>query len=490
MMTATLIASLSSRNFKFSFSPTVCLAVLSVVLSGCSAFPAKSNNKWSEFSGKVDAHGSLPVMHHEFNILPFVEMLEDAEGKATCIQKNQNNEFTTGSYQCATKKFYARTRLLPAFYQRLERNRIQERILAVSEDRCNAYKRYLRYDQSMSNFWLGFGSTVAGGLGALSGTLTAAKSFAAFGGVLSGISAEYNQDFYGNLFYSVITKAIDEQRRDAYRQIQTYGQGKSLSEYPVEAAIKDAIVYDGTCSAVSAMEYAEKAVQLVNDPGMDGMMRYLIKANQSRYILQNEVKDISDLKKAGITSTFENSRFGSQIGNKDKDEFHSQPTIQLELYKATHQTTKNILAAVGQQYAGDNTNKLAEWQKKDLTELARKIEEQRVQIFKAFETNLSQCSQSATDLYSNFMAAETQLQQADNDKITECTIKRDQAQNKVQQINMEISGLAQHFQALIDSLTKSALDSVSSNNNMTWNYTKLPKEIKFSDKSCEKFKPK
>ncbi len=153
--------------------PIICLAFASIVLSGCSAIPAKSNNNWSEFSNKVDAHGALPVMHHEFDMLPFVEMLEGVENSssATCIQKKPNGEFEPISYQCATKKFYDRTRILPESSQRLERNRIQERILAISEDRCNAYKRYLRYDQSMSNFWLGFGSTLAGGFGALSNSL-------------------------------------------------------------------------------------------------------------------------------------------------------------------------------------------------------------------------------------------------------------------------------------------------------------------------------
>ena len=409
-------------------------------------------------------------------------MLEDAEGGlATCTQKNQNGEFEPYSYQCATRKFYARTRLLPESYQRMERNRIQERILAISEDRCNAYKRYLRYDQSMSNFWLGFGSTLAGGLGALSSTLTAAKTFAAFGGVLSGISAEYNQDFYGNLFYSVITKAIDEQRRDAYRQIQTYGQNRSLTQYPVEAAIKDAILYDGTCSAVSAMEYAEKAVQLVNDPGMDGMMRYLVKANQSRFILQNGVKDISELKKAGITTTFENSRYGSQIGDKDDEEHNPQSIIQMQLNIANQQTTESIVEAIGQQYAGGDNNKLETWKNLNKKSLTSNIDTQLIAIITGFRESLLSCSIPATQLFSDYLATETALQQANDSKITGAQIKRDQAFNKLEQINVEINGIGQHFQTLIGSLTKAGVQSVSANPPiLPWDYKSLATDSKFA----------
>lgn len=472
-----LSATHSSRNPNRNFH-IIYLTVAVIAITGCSAIPSSSNKQWSEFTGKVDAHGALPVMHHEFNILPFVEMLEDSDnGNSTCFQKKPNGEVDPISYQCATKKFYARTRQLSEPYQRMERNRIQERILAVSEDRCNAYKRYLRYDQSMSDFWLGFGSTLAGGLGALSGTLPAAKTFAAFGGVLSGIKAEYNQDFYGNLFYSVITKAIDEQRKDAYRQIQTYGQSKSLTQYPVEAAIKDAILYDGTCSAVSAMEFAENAVQLVNDPGMDGMMRFLLKANQSRYILQNGIKDISELKQAGITTTFENSRYGNQIGSKD-DEHNPQSNIQMQLNIANQQTAENIVEAVAQMYAGNNTTKRSKWQNmsdEDKKGLSRKIATQLTEIISAFKENILLCAKPATELYSEYLTNEAALQHESGIKITEAQIKRDQASNKVEKINIEINGIGQHFQALIDSLTKAGVASVPDDNQansaqFSWQY--------------------
>lgn len=463
--------------------PAICLAVASVVLSGCSAIPAKSNNKWSEFSNKVDAHGALPVMHHEFDLLPFVEMLEGVENSATCIQRKSNGEFEPISYQCATKKFYDRTRPLPEPSQRLERNRIQEHILAISEDRCNAYKRYLRYDQSMSNFWLGFGSTLAGGFGALSNSLSAAKTFSAFGGVLSGINAEYNQAFYGNLFYSVITKAIDEQRRDAYRQIQTYGQSRSLSDYPLEAAIKDAILYDGTCSAVSAMEYAEKAVQLVNDPGMDGMMRYLLKANQSRYILQNNVKDINELKMAGVTSTFENSRFGSQIVNEDKTSPLS--IIQMELSIANQKTAKDIVEAASQPYEKGDKGKMENWKKMALP----KVNDQLTRLIQDFKAQIEQCLDPAATLYNDYVRAETQFQRASKNEITEAQIKRDQAQKKVEQVSIEIYGISQHFQTLIDDLAKSTSESASTESSPTWNYAGLSENSKFAKKSpCEIFK--
>ena len=248
-----------------------------------------------------------------------------------------------------------------------------------------------------------------------------------------------------------------------------------------EAAIKDAILYDGTCSAVSAMEYAEKAVQLVNDPGMDGMMRYLVKANQSRFILQNGVKDISELKKAGITTTFENSRYGSQIGDKDDEEHNPQSIIQMQLNIANQQTTESIVEAIGQQYAGGDNNKLETWKNLNKKSLTSNIDTQLIAIITGFRESLLSCSIPATQLFSDYLATETALQQANDSKITGAQIKRDQAFNKLEQINVEINGIGQHFQTLIGSLTKAGVQSVSANPPiLSWDYKSLATDSKFA----------
>ncbi len=425
-------------------------------------------------------------------------MLAGAKASDCDGERNTKREYPNhngADYQCAIDRFYERTRLLPEATQRLERNRIQERILAVSEDRCNAYKRYLRYDQSMSNFWMGAGATLAGGLGALSPTLTAAKTYAATGGILSGFSAEYNQDFYGNLFYSVITKAIDEQRRDAYRQIQAYGQGKNLIDYPVEAAIKDAILYDGTCSAVSAMEYAEKAVQLVNDPGMDSMMRYFVKANQSRYILQNGIKDISELKNAGITTTFENSRFGSQIGSKDKPDPLANINSQLEA--AGQQTAQKIVENIGQRYAANDEDKKKAWaNRNDKEKLTGQITAQLGKILEEHSKSMLLCAAPAETLNHAYLKAQAQLSQTQDTKNlerAEAQVKREQALNGLEQVNIEVTTIARRFNDLLEELTDTVLDQVFSSKGdkndfvLDWGYDKLADNKKFSAAACAKF---
>lgn len=46
-------------------------------------------------------------------------------------------------------EFYSRVAGQSEAGKRMERNRVQERILPVAEDRCNAYKQYLCYDQKV-----------------------------------------------------------------------------------------------------------------------------------------------------------------------------------------------------------------------------------------------------------------------------------------------------------------------------------------------------
>lgn len=435
-------------------------------------------------------------MHDEFNELPFIEMLAGKERLKTKCPEEDGIKYSAPRYQCAIDQFYERTSTLGDQDKRLERNRIQEHVLAISDDRCNAYKRFLRYDQSMSRFWLGVGSTLAGGLGALASTLTAAKTFAATGGVLSGISAEYNQDFYGNLFYSVVSKAIDEQRRDAYRQIQTYGQSKNLTDYPVEAALKDAIAYDGMCSAVSAMQYAEKAVQLVNDPGMDGMMRFLVKANQTRVILQNSVTNADELKKFGV-STIEDARFGSRLNSQTQT--NPQATIQTQLEIANQLTVDEILIAFDRKYAKEaslNEANQKNWKEsKQRQKLANTIRERIKDIVDAFNETIYECSVPASKLHDQYLVSENALLTRGSDSYEpELQITRDQLRNKLEQLNSEVLGISSHLRSLLGDLSKAALQLVPKQQptpetkigELTWKYQD-EKVIKFDKQACQRY---
>ena len=455
------------RNLLPVLSATVCIAV-----AGCSSFTVQDEHGKSEFSGRVDAHGSLPAIHRTFDSLSFVKMLAggkasecDGESGSIRVYPNHNG----ADYQCAIDRFYERTTALNDAAQRLERNRIQEHILAVSEERCNAYKKYLRYDQGSTNFWMGSTATLAAALGAIAPGLAAAKTYSATAGVLTGINAEYNQAYFGNLFYTVIAKGIDERRRDAYREIQTYGQVKGLANYTMEAALKDAIVYDGMCSAVSAMEYAEKSIQLVNDPGIDSLNRILVKANQMHDIIEKKTTDLGQLQKSNdgkLATSTENIRFGTLLAFDDSND--PQHFIQTQVQHAALKVADfaPVMAEISRRLSGAGLNNLNA--KKDAeTKIKGKFITTDSDLYKAYLANLSACGTALPDKIKGLEDAKAELTRAltahDQMSIDTAKHKISQAQTKIGD-TLESAGFAtRHLDNLIEGFIAQTVTDIGGN---------------------------
>ena len=79
---------------------------------------------------------------------------------------------------------------------------------------------------------------------------------------------------FSNLTIDVITKAIDLRRDTIYKnilEIRDKGGGKEtapIAVYPVEAAVKDAIRYHGSCSFIAGLEEAGTSLEKIRDPGL------------------------------------------------------------------------------------------------------------------------------------------------------------------------------------------------------------------------------
>jgi len=340
----------------------------------------------------------------------------------------------------------------------MERNRVQERILSVAEDRCNAYKQYLRYDRADSNFWMGSAATVVGALGAITNSATTARSLSATAGALSGINAEYNQAYFGNLFYNVISKAIDERRREAYREIQEYGQKKDLADYPVEAAIKDAIVYDGMCSAVSAMEYAEQSVRLVNDPGLDRLNRVLVKVNQARTILEKKTIDLNELaqdREGNLVSTLENIRFGSRLGTKGDSPFNF---VQSRLKHANVKIADfaAILAEIRRSLSTGDAAKLdskkGTWEANIKTAFGTTFNKEDG-VYKSYQTNINTCIDAMKTPMNQMDNARADMAKAQVDKQEADSAKAkhelNQAQGDIDKLTESVDFVTRHLDKLV-----------------------------------------
>lgn len=154
---------------------------------------------------------------------------------------------------------------------KLERNRIQDRLILASNVLCDDYKNGLKHVQSGWNFRLGAASTIAGALGATAVGVQAAKNLAAVSGSLTGIRAEFNEDYFSQLASHVISRGITV-RRDSIIQRIVQTRDQDLDKYTLEGAISDAVTYHGACTLISGLEQASASVDSTKDTaGIDAL---------------------------------------------------------------------------------------------------------------------------------------------------------------------------------------------------------------------------
>lgn len=169
----------------------------------------------------------------------------------------------------------------------LARNGLQERLMAASQHRCNAFTANLQRTFSRNNFGLGVLTTLAGTAGALVSSTGAANNWSGAAAVFSGTRAEFNQDFMANLAAHVIVDGIEKRRKAVYDAIQSRGQGLSYASYSVEAAIKDAIYYHGQCTVIAGFQEASDAIKYANDPGLGAALDTATRVRAANLLFQN-----------------------------------------------------------------------------------------------------------------------------------------------------------------------------------------------------------
>lgn len=241
---------------------------------------------------------------------------------------------STRYLESATKYFNCMVRSSGDKQAMQARNALQERILAASAQRCNAFKGNLQRAYSRVNFNLGLANTIAGTAGALvSGS--AANYWSGASAIFSGARSEFNQDYMSGLAAFVITDGIDKFRRDAYKDIQQQGQNKPYADYPVEAAIKDALFYHGLCNVMSGFRAAHDAIKEVDNPGMNASVRMLAKLKVAQRIdkLGSETDLDKLLESAAKITAMDTLMAGSLLGSKSEPT--PRPDQQWDAWAAT-----------------------------------------------------------------------------------------------------------------------------------------------------------
>jgi hypothetical protein len=142
-------------------------------------------------------------------------------------------------------------------------------------------KPILNQFDSETGFFLGSLTTALAGAGAIVTPATAARVLAGTAGITSGINAEMTAKFFFQKTIQVLTNAFHVRRKKIYREIADR-QNKGINEYPVEAAVKDALEYHGACSLIAGLEEAALSVERAQNPGLEELENVVDKVDKIR----------------------------------------------------------------------------------------------------------------------------------------------------------------------------------------------------------------
>lgn len=141
-----------------------------------------------------------------------------------------------------------------------QRNELQDRIIAASNQKCGMYLRMLASSKAESQLtWSGLAVFLSCAAAVVTPVNTA-KALSAGSTVSNGILAQYNEAYFNNLAINVISSGITSQREGILLQINQK-KTDDLIEYPVNRAIADAVQYHSVCNIISGLETAAVATR-------------------------------------------------------------------------------------------------------------------------------------------------------------------------------------------------------------------------------------
>lgn len=316
---------------------------LGACASGTAMFtPSKLNRTSDDKDGsvqRIEFPGPDPMISRErIEPINLLFMLDPTGAARELYEKSggtkQWKEITIDEkYEWGFHAFYSPKNDLSDIKNR--RNRIQDRLVISSDQRCGIYKRVIHQVAADSSYWSGSVATVSGVLGSLLGG-NAARNLAAISGISSGIGAEFSQAYYSNLASNVITKGIEERRKSILGRIAA-AQKAEISGYTVQAAIKDAVFYDMQCSIIAGLEEAQDAIRLAADPGIDAANRIIAKQKFTVELLDGNVETVKRLMTEYATlqssSLLGGDRF-SNVGVVTVAAHTGLPTVYADYYSA------------------------------------------------------------------------------------------------------------------------------------------------------------
>jgi hypothetical protein len=275
-----------------------------------------------------------------FPSTPFekIDLLQliDPENKrchGPCTPVGDDRPISDADFEAAFTAFYAydggQARAL-----RLRRNRVQDRVLAASEQRCSVYKLYLQRVQSEDQSMFGSLTTILAGAGAIATGQINSRVFAGLAGITSGVGAEMQQAYFGNLAARVIVPAIDVRRKAILDEIVEH-QKRAIGSYSVQRALMDAAKYHGACTVTSGLNQAAESL----NPGLATMNKTLATLRTTKTLLDPN-STAEDLKAALSAANGGQAAAGTGAGSGD------EPSLPSELFQASIERIGAAFAAL------------------------------------------------------------------------------------------------------------------------------------------------
>lgn len=246
--------------------------VLLTILPGCSAFRTLTDEE-------ANSAGAAPIFppvteFEQVNIFTLLDPATPTDAHGCRLKDADGHLITTGdclgtSVETALASLHKNLAEANANDEamRLTRARIQARIVGASNQRCENFKKKMHKFHGDANYLLGSAATLFGGAGPLFAHEGITKTLSALSGITSGVRAEFNADYFRSMTIEVIAKGIDARRQRIHKAMKKRAE-KPLTEYTIEDAIGDAILYHGSCTVIAGLQEAGDSITVAADPGL------------------------------------------------------------------------------------------------------------------------------------------------------------------------------------------------------------------------------
>ncbi len=243
--------------------------LLALNLAGCGTIPY--------FDDDQSQQGALILTEDKFQKIDLAMLLVSniktvhSEIQTVCpkasstklFQKENENQYNYQErLQCAFNQFY-----LDKNEQALRRNRVQDRIIAASNQRCANYKKHVRRTYTTNNAILGGFTTLAAGLGSIFTSESVVRSLAGTAGILSGVRAEINEVYFQQNTIQLLAQGFEDRRKEILEEILNRRSSAGIEDYNVELAVADAILYHDACSMLTGLQRLALNQKRAEEPG-------------------------------------------------------------------------------------------------------------------------------------------------------------------------------------------------------------------------------